>query len=271
MSKFKLENDCITAFVEEHASEIHSLKRKDKDIEYIWQGDEAYWGFRNPTLFPLVGNTWVKILHIKGKEYTTGNHGFCRTVDFTCVEHDDTHIVMELKDSEDTLKQYPFHFVLRNIYKIEGDSLSVTTTIENTNDEVMPFNFGYHPAFNVPLDPSKDWSDAKIIFDQTEIVDGNEQKELELNKERLGKTVILANPNSSTYTLSDGSCSVIITAPGFPWCAFWSKLSSPFVCIEPWHSHTDFTKVEVPFEQREGTIMLEPHQTFQTGYTITVK
>ena len=78
----------------------------------MWQGDPAFWAGRNPTLFPMVGSTWNKEIHIDGNVYHMGNHGFARNSDFTCVFHDDTRIVMELKDSEETLKQYPFKFTL---------------------------------------------------------------------------------------------------------------------------------------------------------------
>lgn len=270
MNEFTINNDVISAVISEHAAEMHSLKRFDNGIEYLWQGDPAFWAGRNPTLFPMVGSTWDKVLHINGRDYVTGNHGFTRNSDFTCIEHDDTHVVMELRDSEETLKQYPFHFILTNTYSIDGNSLKVHCKVENSNDEVMPFNFGFHPAFNVPVDPEKTWENTKIVFDETEVIDGEETKELYLDKERLAKTIIITNPKSSTYALTDGSHSVTITAPGFPWCAFWSP-NAPFVCIEPWHSHADLEKVEVPFEKREGTLFLEPHKTFETGYTIFVE
>ncbi len=265
MSEFTIKNDAVTAVISEHAAEIHSLKRNDSGIEVMWQGDPKYWAGRNPTLFPMVGSTWDKILHISGKEYRTGNHGFTRNSEFQCIEHNDAHVIMELKDGEETLKQYPFHFVLHNIYSIEGNVLTVRNIVKNTGEEDMPFNFGYHPAFNV-----YDWDNARIVFDQPEIVDGKEVTELSLDKDRLKDTIILSDPKSSMYILKDSNHTVIVTAPNFPWCAFWSP-NAPFVCIEPWHSHTDFSEVKVPFEEREGTILLKPGETFETGYTITIE
>ena len=270
MAVFEMKNETIFVSVSEHASEIHSLKRFDNDVEYMWQGDPAFWAGRNPTLFPMVGSTWDKILHINGKEYVTGNHGFTRNSDFVCTEHTAEKIVMELTESEDTLKQYPFRFRLRNIYTIFGDTLSVRNEITNTDDLVMPFNFGYHPAFNVPMKEGESFDDYRIVFDEPETVGGETVREMKLDRQALASTVILSSPKSSTYTLTNGSTAVIITAPGFPWCAFWSP-NAPFVCIEPWYSHTDFEKAEVPFEKREGTLLLEPGKTFQAGYDITVR
>ena len=270
MAEFTMKNETIFVSVDEHASEIHSLKRFDNGIEYMWQGDPAFWAGRNPTLFPMVGSTWDKILHINGKDYVTGNHGFARNSEFTCIEHSEDRIVMELKDSEETLKQYPFHFCLHNIYEIAGDTLRVRNELTNTGEVPTPFNFGYHPAFNVPMKEGESFDDYRILFDQPEMIDGRETKELKLDREKLAATVILTDPKSSVYTLTNGKTAVIMTAPDYPWCAFWSP-RAPFVCMEPWYSHTDFEKVEVPFEKREGTQILEAGKTFRAGYDLRVK
>ena len=132
----------------------------------MWQGDPAFWSGRNPTLFPMVGSTWDKKLHIGGKEYVTGNHGFTRHSDFTCIEHDDSHILMELTDSEETLKQYPFRFKLHILYELDERKVNITYRIFNENDTEMPFNFGLHPAFNCPIDPKDTYEDYYIEFFQ---------------------------------------------------------------------------------------------------------
>ena len=152
MAQFVLENYEARVVIDEHASEIHSFVDKDTDNEYMWQGDPKFWSGRNPTLFPMVGATWDKTLHINGKEYHTGNHGFARRSDFTCVEHDEKHCIMELKDNDATREEYPFSFTLRIEYVLEGRKLFIYYTITNDSETDMPFNFGLHPAFNCPTD-----------------------------------------------------------------------------------------------------------------------
>ena len=274
MAQFTIKNDVASVVVDEHASEIHSFKDSATGIEYMWQGDPAFWAGRNPTLFPMVGSTWDKILHIDGKEYVTGNHGFCRRSDFTCVEHDDSTVVMELKDSEATLKEYPFAFTLRVRYELEGKKLTITYTIKNENDRTMPFNFGLHPAFNCPVEPEKKFEDYHIEFSNKETFEWldtkvEDSKEMALDKEALAKTIIITDPVSSYSELTDGVHGVRVSNVGYKWLAYWSP-NAPFVCIEPWHSHTDFTEVKVPFEEREGTQFLEAGKTFTTAYTIEV-
>lgn len=274
MSIYKIENEEAVVFVDEHASEIHSFKDKKSGLEYMWQGDPAYWSGRNPTLFPMVGSTWDHVLHIDGKEYPIGNHGFCRHSDFACVKHTDDEIVMELKDSEETRKQYPFAFTLDIDYRLESKSLKIAYAIRNDTEKTMPFNFGLHPAFNCPVDPAKDFMDYHIEFDQPETfswsgVTLDHETTMKLDREALAKTVIIQEPKSSYASLTDGEHGVKVKCAGFRWLAFWSK-QAPFVCIEPWFSHTDFEKVEVPFEKREGTLFLPAGLTWHADYSITI-
>lgn len=274
MALFVLENRQAFVSVDEHASQIHSFCDTETDNEYMWQGDPAFWSGRNPTLFPMVGSTWDKKLHINGKEYVTGNHGFTRNADFKCIKHTDNQIVMELKDSEETLQQYPFHFTMHITYTLDGKTLSIQYEIVNDNDVVMPFNFGLHPAFNCPCDGG-DFHDYYIELNQAETSDFHEThvhncSKITLDREALEKTIILQDPKSTKATLTNGRHGVSVTYEGYRWLAFWSKPNAPFVCIEPWYSHADFDKVELPFEQREGTQFLQPHDTFVASYTITI-
>ena len=274
MSSFTLAGDKASVTVDEHASEIHSFKSTETGLEYMWQGDPAFWKGRNPTLFPMVGSTWDKILHIKGKEYHTGNHGFTRNSDFTCIKHDEKEIVMELKDSPETLEQYPYAFTLRITYTLEGTTLSIHYAITNDNDEVMPFNFGLHPAFNCPINPEGKFEDCYLELGTPETFTWktttlDHETKIALDRNALADTIIITEPESTSVSLTDGTHGVRVGFKGYRWLAFWSP-NAPFICIEPWYSHADFEKVEVPFEQREGTQLLNPHDTFEASYTITV-
>ena len=274
MALFEIKNEKALVTVDEHASEIHSFCDVTTDNEYMWQGDPKFWAGRNPTLFPMVGSTWDKKLHINGKEYVTGNHGFTRHSDFTCIEHTDNTIVMELKDNEETLKEYPFHFTMHITYTLEGKTLKVSYDITNENDCDMPFNFGLHPAFNCPSD-GWNFEDYYIELERAETSDFNvtHVKDctcIKLDREELANTIILQDPKSTKATLTNGKHGVTVGFEGYRWLAFWSKENAPFVCIEPWYSHTDFSEVKVPFEQREGTIILKSHDTFHADYTITI-
>ena len=275
MAIFTMKNDEATVSITEHASEIVSFKDAKTNTEYMWQGDPAFWAGRNPTLFPMVGSTWNKEIHIDGKVYHMGNHGFARNSDFTCICHDDSRIVMELKDSEETLKQYPFKFTLDIEYELQGSKLVITYHITNNSDKDMPFNFGLHPAFNCPLHEGESQKDYKLVFSNIEeCPEGITSKDgysIELDRETLEKTIVYHNPKSSYVALTNGEHGVKVDVVGYEWLAFWSaKNNAPFVCIEPWHSHGDFGKTDVPFEKREGTMSLAPGRIFTTAYAVTI-
>ena len=277
MASFTMRNQEVEVVIDEYASEIHSFKDLSTGMEYMWQGDPAYWKGRNPSLFPLVGTTWDKILHIGGKDYTLKQqHCFLRRSTFTCTKHTDTQIVMEFHDTEETKEEFPFAFNVAILYELKGRRLSITYSIRNDSDDVMPFGFGLHPAFNCPIDPAKSYEDYWLEFSNPETFDWkttslHNEKVLSIqDRDALANTIIVHEPVSSEASLTDGTHSVTVSCVGYEWLAFWSP-RAPFVCIEPWHSHTDFEEVRVPFEKREGTILLDPHRTFTTAYTITVK
>lgn len=269
MAQYTLCNAFVEVVIDEHASEIIHFKNKATGFEHIWQGDPTYWKQHNPTLFPMVGKVFDGNIKIKDKIYHMGNHGFTRNSEFTCIKHTDDCIVMELKDSEETLLQYPFHFTLRIMYTLKASTLFIDYTICNTNDEVMPFHFGLHPAFNAPLDPSKSFDEYHLVCNEKE--KGYEAQTIALDRVELKKTIILDQPNSSVYTLCDkeGKHGTSVHASGYPWVAFWSP-NAPFVCIEPWYSHTDFKETGLSFEEREGAILLEAKKEWKTSYAITV-
>ena len=82
------------------------------------------------------------------------------------------------------------------------------------------------------------------------------------------KTILFEYPKSAFVTLTNGKHGVKVGVVGYRWLAFWTKMDAPYICIEPWHSHGDFTKVDVPFEQREGTTLLDPDHSYTTSYYI---
>ena len=55
---------------------------------------------------------------------------------------------------------------------------------------------------------------------------------------------------------------------GFPYLAIWThEKKSDFICIEPWYGHADFEPGHDDFYTREGTMCLEPGETFETEYS----
>lgn len=275
--EYLLKSDKATAVVSNDKAEIHSFKLNNSECEYMWQGDAKYWAGRNPILFPQVGNTYDKVQRINGKEYHMGNHGLARHAKFTCLNHNGNKVSLVFESDAATKELYPFDFALYVEYTLEGSRLSIDYRIENKSSEEMPFGFGLHPAFNCPIDKGEDFSDYWIAFsaqeDQMAITTDcliDNKLPLTRNLFNVFPTVIYKGLNSSNVRLTNGKHTVEVGVANYPYLAFWSPSDAPFVCIEPWYSHGDFTKVDKDFSQREGMITLNPGESFYATYYIEI-
>lgn len=277
---FKLENDLAKVEVSEQAAEVISFFNKENNKEYMWQGDPQYWSGRNPVLFPLVGATYNdKKYRLYGKEYAfKTNHGFARYSKFDCVKNDGDEIIMRLEENEDTYSQYPFKFTLDASYQLDGRVLTITYTITNQDEKDMPFGFGLHPAFNCPLNENETIKDYYVKFNDQE-KQTNLIGDYEIDGDRIdlsyeifkgNETLIFEDMNSNSATLTNGTNGVKVTFDGYKWFAIWTKQDFPFVCLEPWHTHTDFEANNWDFDQRPGTTILKPNEVYTTAYTIEI-
>ena len=285
----KLKNDRYEITFSTKGGEIESFTDIETGIQYMWQGHQDYWTGKNPSLFPLVGNTLDGTYEIDGKTYAMKNHGLIRYATLHCIEEDENEVVMALDSDEDTRKQYPFDFHYEIAYKLEDNQLTVTYRITNTGTKEMPFTFGLHPGFNCPLCEGENFEDYTLKFDHHEnmqqlIFDGEKKKpyvladvafdQIPCSYDTIEKylTLIYKGMKSSHLTLSGPKGhGVKISITGYPYLAIWTaKRGAPFICLEPWYGHADFSKVKEDFYHREGTMILSPSKTFTTSYTIQV-
>lgn len=251
---YTIENDLLTLSVSTTACEMHSLKRKGSDYEYLWNGDPTYWKGRNPLLFPQVSSTSTKTNIIDGKEYPMGNHGFARNSEFELVSDKNNKLVFLLKDNEETHKQYPFSFEIYVTYSLKDNAVLIDYEVVNTNDRKMPFGFGLHPGFMC----DEGLKDSYVTF--------NNGHEFKLNFDQLYPTYF-EEPMPSSATLHTNGHEIKLDFDGFKHLALWSP-NGPFVCIEPWMNLN--VRDDRPFEEREENIVLEPGASFKIGYSITV-
>lgn len=106
-----LSNDFITIQISDHGAELTSIVANDK--EYLWQADPKFWGRHSPVLFPQVGRVWNNVYRHEGKEYQLGQHGFARDRDFQLTYEEDNAVIYALESDEESLKVYPFPFILQ--------------------------------------------------------------------------------------------------------------------------------------------------------------
>ncbi|MEF9967181.1 aldose 1-epimerase family protein [Anaerorhabdus sp.] len=285
----ELKNERYVVTFTQKGGEIESFLDTKTNIQYMWQGDQAHWSGKNPTLFPLIGNTYTNSYEINGKEYSMKNHGLIRHATLSTKQADENTVIMELASDENTLSQYPFPFHYEVCYTLDNNKLTITYHIRNTGTEEMPFTFGLHPGFNCPIEAGENFEDYTLKFSNKEnfeqlVFDPKKEKPYELKPIQLQEipcnykmiedyaTLIYKNPRSAYITLQGkGEHGVNVSLTGYPLLAIWTaSQGAPFICIEPWYGHGDFSKVEEDFYHREGTMILSPNKTFTTSYSIEV-
>ena len=269
-----LENERFRLEVSLKAAEMHSLMDKRTNKEWLWQGDPNFWAGRNPILFPIVGSTHDKLLHIDGKAYPIGNHGFLRHAMFDLIEQDDEHITLGFTSNAETLVQYPYAFNFEVEYRMHMQGIDIVYRIENRDEKVMPFNFGLHPAFSTTHNGVDGSIDIEFPCREDnlpkEILVNGDQPLLKFTDAYFETmpTLVLDQVNSPFVRLKDAGESILVSVMGYRWLAFWKKPNARFICIEPWYGHDDFIPFEGDFKDREGTQFLDPNRSFTTMYQI---
>ena len=152
---YTISNDLLTLTIDSKGAEIKSI-RKD-NIEYIHQDDPKTWNRSAPFLFPAIGCFKDKVTKFDGIEYNLPKHGFVRDMKTSLVSKTDYSLVFEVTENEESLSYYPFKFIYRVTYTLDNNSVNVKLDVVNTNDVVLPFNLGLHPAFKVP------WNDNEVF------------------------------------------------------------------------------------------------------------
>ena len=103
-----------------------------------------------PVLFPICGNLPDDRLEVDGLDHTLPQHGFARDLPWQLQLLDDqSGVRLSLGSSADTLKAYPFSFLLEMEVRPAADALEIITSIFNRGNRPMPFSFGLHPYFQV--------------------------------------------------------------------------------------------------------------------------
>ena len=249
-----LSNDILTVEVSGHGAELQSIRKGD--VEYLWQGDPAFWGRRSPVLFPIVGSVWESRYRVEGKEYQLGQHGFARDMDFTVVSSSQTEVM-------------------------------------NPSDGDTYFQIGAHPAFFYPdYDPEKSGR-GFFTFDRNEglecirikekgCVDAEAKWPLEMTEGRL-KLEKDTFDAIDTIMLQDSQIKRVnmFREDGTPWLSLsfdapvtgiWSPPGkvAPFICIEPWYGRCDRVGYEGEYSEKDWVNRLSPGEKFESVYIIEI-
>lgn len=289
---YTLKNDVLTVEVKEHGAELASIRKGS--TEYLWQADPAFWGRHSPVLFPIVGSVWDKRYRIDGKEYELGQHGFARDMDFKFVEGNENEVRYRLESSEETLKKYPYPFVLEIAYRLEGNNVNVIWEVYNPCSEDIYFQIGAHPAFYYPDYDPQAMERGFLSFDRSEnlrcirikekgCVDAVTEYPLEMPQDGLLPLTKETFDAIDTIMLQDAQVGKVTLHrnDGSPWLSLdfdapvigiWSPptKNAPFICLEPWYGRCDRVGYEGDYRDKDWINRLAPGERFKSVYTIEI-
>lgn len=283
--EYTIENEYLRLTVTTWGAQVKSVIRKSDAVEHIWQADPQVWGYHAPILFPHTGKVVDDTIEAKGVKVTSPQHGLARLMEHELVAITEDTIVMELRATEETLRHFPYEFSLISTFTLENDTLHHTLTVENWDEDAMPFGIGYHPAFTVPFDEKHTLSDYELRFSDTEsplclgclpkglihgncYYLGNNIKSIALDEHLFeNDSHCMVNLRSKTLGLYEKGTGrgVVCNIEEFPYTLLWSKPGEmKFVCIEPWQSLPSAENGSTDWNEKPAAAILNPGESWST-------
>ena len=241
-----------------------------------------------------MGSVWEGRYRVGENEFTLGQHGFARDMDFTLVWQTETELRYRLESTEDTLAKYPWPFCLEIGYRLHDNKIDVIWEVSNPGVEDMYFQIGAHPAFNYPDYDLEKKERGYFSFDRTEglecirivgkgCVDAVTKYSMDLDENGryplasdtfdVIDTLMLQDSQIKRVTLHrvDGSpwLSLDFTAPVV---GLWSPptKNAPFICIEPWYGRCDRAGYEGDYRDKDWINHLGAGERFSSVYTVEI-
>ena len=285
-----IENEYLKVTVASLGAQLKSVIRKCDGVEHLWQGDPAVWPYQAPILFPYTGKVVDGIIEAKGKTYEAPQHGFARNVEHTFVDQTADSLTMELVFDDEMLKQFPYACRLVSTFTLENDTLHHTLTVENLDEEKLPFGIGYHPGFNIPFDDKHSYQDYEIRFSEVEsplcitcqplgLVHGTNYylgsniSSIPLDEHLFDHdSHCMTNLRSNTLGVYEKGTGrgISVQIQDFPYVVIWSKPGAPkFLCIEPWESIPSAEGSSTKWEEKPAATVLNPGEAWSTTMSMS--
>lgn len=238
---------------------IVNVKGKERELLYFPKGwtmethPKMCGGF--PFIFPICGRLSRKDGEARylydGQTYEMPIHGFAHRLPWELIECKDDRITMRLRESEFSLKEYPFAFEIILEYEVRENEVICRHSYKNTGDKVLPYYGGFHPYFLMPAAKDKIELNYKpkhqMVYNSnlTDILGTKtpfktpclvSTPELNESLAELGdnKNVSLRFPDGSGFVMRVSA----EDDPNFcPFVQLYHIPDAPFLCIEPWMGH----------------------------------
>ena len=287
----EISNEKLRVRASAKGAELWSICTPD-GVEYLWQGDPAFWSDRSPTIFPYVARLTDGAYTYGGQCYALPIHGFAPGSVFRAENVSSEAMRFVLESNEETLKVYPFDFQFTVAYRLEDTSLIVEYIVENRGDGPMYFGAGVHPGFNVPMEPGIPFESYRITFDKTctpqrvsftpdcfvtgettpfSLEDG---QEIPLRHDLFDDDAVILKDMSRSLTLHSplGQRAVTFEFLDYPIFGLWHwpRKEAPYICLEAWSSLPSRKGVVEDLARQEDLVCLPPRAVWRNRVSLTI-
>jgi len=286
----RIESDLFQAEINPIGAELFSLKSKQTDTEYIWQGDPAWWPDRAIILFPIACAMKDNTYTLGGKTYTMPKHGFVRGATFSVLGKGSSKVVLEYSDNEETRRMYPFSFTFQVVFELVSNTLSTTYRVINRGKDAMYFSVGAHEGYCCPREDGESFEDYYLEFENNGtynsemitpegLLEGGTYTVIENGKILplkhelfVDDALIFKNvPSSKVYLKSKKTSTVVeVDYKDAPHLGIWTKVGAPYICIEPWYGLPDEAAHDGKIENKLGINKLDAGSEFEWTHAITI-
>jgi aldose 1-epimerase len=282
-------------------------KLDDGPREILWahpefaSGNERPSGSGVPLLFPFAGRIGQAKYTFAGREYQLepgdafGNaiHGFVHKRAWRVVEQSAARVVGEFQASVDdasVLANWPSDFRIRVSYEVRGRELLSDIRCENTGEAPLPFGFGTHTYFRLPLADGADKEATEVYAPVGEIWELHDMlatgKMLSINDAtKLDGRALAGRPFDTSYAglkpEADGLYHTWIRDPrsgrtvtqlfdqSFTQCIVYTPPHREAICLEPYTCLPDSFRLTAAGHET-GLRVLAPGEAYETHIPISV-
>lgn len=288
---YTIHNDWLQVGIQDLGASLHSILDQE-GTEYLWQGNPAYWNEQAPNLFPYIARLTRETYRLDGKEYRMGIHGFVKDSQLQVSEQKKNYIRFSMRDTDETYRQYPYHFQYEVIYGLQQESIQIRYRVENLDEKIMYFGIGGHPGFCVPLEKGKAFEDYYFKFPDDAAMrrvnitpacfvgEGTEEFPLEagnilsLHHDLFDRDAIILQdiPRQVSLLARGGRKGVKVVFPQMKYLGLWHapKTDAPYVCIEPWSSLPSRQDVVEDLAVQPGLISLKSGCIYENAWEIQI-
>ncbi|MGZ0800659.1 aldose epimerase family protein [Kluyvera ascorbata] len=266
--EWRLENTRFRITVQAMGAELSLLWDSERQRNWMWRPLPGVWNNSATQLFPVVGQLIHNGLWQGERFFPLAAHGFLRHQLFTCIEQDDTRLVVEACDTAETREMWPFSWRVRITWQLLPDGIDVTWSIHNSGGEPWGYSSGWHPGFALPITQEAGWSvqfspachGPFVTHQRTLSIPEHPLTvaEFPLLPDSFSHGAVYFSPvdNSHWAVCSPDGRPQIVFSGNQPWLALWGVPGADLLCVEPLNGTTDDPHFEGQITNKRGICWL---------------